>query len=47
MIDSGLTWVFAAMAAAAILQTAISVLMAPSDERPTADETEAIEALPG
>jgi MFS family permease len=47
MIDSGLTWVFAAMAATAVLQTAISVLMAPSDEGPTAEETEAIEALPG
>jgi MFS family permease len=47
MIDSGLTWVFAAMAATAVLQTVISILMAPSDEGPTAEETEAIEALPG
>jgi MFS family permease len=46
MIDSGLTWVFAAMAATAVVQTAISFLMAPSHECPTAEETEAIEALP-
>ncbi len=47
MIDSGLTWVFLAMAVIAGLQIVVSSLMASSDDHPAATEVEPFEALPG
>jgi hypothetical protein len=47
MIDSGLTWVFLAMAVIAALQIVVSWLMASDDDHPAATEVEPFEALPG
>ncbi len=47
MIDSGLTWVFVAMAALAVAQIVVSFFMATTDECPKAAEVEPFEALPG
>ena len=47
MIDSGLTWVFVAMALLAVVQIVVSFFMATADECPAAAEVEPFEALPG
>ncbi len=47
MIDSGLTWVFLAMAIIAALQIVASLLFAHDDDHPAASEVESFEALPG
>ena len=47
MIDSGLTWVFAAMDLFALLQIGMSWFMATADDHPVAGEADPMEVLPG